>query len=363
MLSYLAAALAAEGADVRVLTSALDVERLPLREEVGAPRGSLVVERLATSRVRFVGTLLHMNNLRRALARSRPDIAYVSMLKHDAFVTIRAGARMGFPVVLRPEGAGATGDMQWQEHARFGERIARRCKRAAAIIAISSAVRDELRTHGYDKDRIVDIPNGVRIPPALWNRRDGWRDAPVGVFVGRLAQEKNVETLLRAWALVRQSYPQAVLRLIGDGPERPSLEALAKSLGLTSAIQFIGEVEDVEARLRGADLFALPSKEEGMSIALLEAMALGMPIVASNIAGNRRLICDFKHGRLAHPEQPESLARAIIDQWSNLDRAIHQGRAARALVQQKYSIAAVAQSHLRLFARLLSERPRLAPPG
>ncbi len=90
-----------------------------------------------------------------------------------------------------------------------------------------------------------------------------------------------------------------------------------------------GALEDVEGRLREADLFVLPSREEGMSIALLEAMALGMPLVASSIPGNRRLVADFKHGRLARVDDSEMLTRTILDQWSGLDRAIHMGRAAR----------------------------------
>ena len=78
-----------------------------------------------------------------------------------------------------------------------------------------------------------------------------------------------------------------------------------------------------------------------MSIALLEAMALGIPLVASSIPGNRRLVSDFKHGRLAPPRDPTALARAIVDQWNDFDRAFHMSRAARGRVLNEFSITAV----------------------
>ncbi len=129
VLSYLAAALAAEGAAVTVLTSRIEEIGSSGREEEPAEgaEGRLTVVRLATSRLRFWGTWLYMRNLRRWFEQNPVNLAYVSMLKHDAYVTIGAGRRLGFPVVLRPEGAGATGDIAWQSWGNFGRRIGRRC--------------------------------------------------------------------------------------------------------------------------------------------------------------------------------------------------------------------------------------------
>ena len=93
-----------------------------------------------------------------------------------------------------------------------------------------------------------------------------------------------------------------------------------------------------------------------MSIALLEAMALGIPVVATSIPGNQRLIVDREHGLLVRPDDPESLARAIIAQWENLDRAVAMGLAARHRVEQQFSIEAVARAHLALFRELIASR-------
>ncbi len=207
VLSYLAAALAAEGAEVTVLTSRVSGLGLPAREEVPveagsergkSPRGRLTVERLETSPLRFWGTWLYMRNLARWFARNPIDLAYVSMLKHDAYVAVAAGRRLGFPVVLRPEGAGATGDIAWQSWGNFGRTIGRRCRHASAFVAISKAIENELHgawmtgtLRGAASLRIVSIPNGVPVPPIAWQRRSDWRTEPRAAFVGRLRPRRD----------------------------------------------------------------------------------------------------------------------------------------------------------------------------
>ena len=386
VLSYLARALAVEGADVTVLTSQMPGMMLPAHEDLPvtlvkngrskavASAGRLAIVRLETSRLRFWGTWRYMHNLTRWFYENPVDLAYVSMLKHDAYSVIGAGERLGFPVVLRPEGAGATGDIAWQSWGNFGRMIGRRCRRASAFVSISKAIEQELRDsyragtmrrvrskrvdhRKEESPRIVAIPNGVPVPDLAWQRRRDWRVTPRAVFVGRLAAEKGLDVLVAAWPLVRARYPEAQLSLIGDGPQRPSLEQMIGTLGMMlgpgQAVDMPGAVPEPSEVMRDADLFILPSREEGMSIALLEAMALGIPLVASSIAGNRRLVSDFKHGRLAPADDPESLARIIIDQWDNFDRAFHMSRAARSRVEQEFSIQAVARQHLALFEEIL----------
>ncbi|HKI19844.1 MAG TPA: glycosyltransferase family 4 protein [Isosphaeraceae bacterium] len=393
VLSYLASALAVLGADVTVLTSQAPRSEQPPQGQlpIGAEspltgeqmhsRGRLEVLRLETSPLRFWGTWLYMRNLRRWFRENSVDLAYVSMLKHDAYAVIGAGEESGIPVILRPEGAGATGDVAWQSWGNFGRLIGLRCRRADAFVAISEAVARELeqswRTGTLRPSwllgapdrapvapRIVAIPNGVPIPEPAWSPRADWQQSPRAVFLGRLAPEKGLDTLIHAWPLVRQNYPHARLILIGDGPERANLEVGIGKLGLTlgpgRAVEFPGSVLDTRAPLREADLFVLPSREEGMSIALLEAMALGVPLVASAIPGNRRLITDFVEGRLVPPDDPEALARVIIEQWENYDRAIEMGRAARSRVKREFSIQTVARKHLALFHEILHERAQVA---
>ncbi|RUL83906.1 glycosyltransferase family 1 protein [Tautonia sociabilis] len=355
-LSYLAPALAELGHEVDVLTSRPPGALLPEVEPVPTAKGSCTVHRLATSRLRFVGTWLYMKNLRRWLEEHPPELAYVSMLKHDAYVAVDAGRRLGFPVVLRPEGAGETGDLAWQSWGNFGRTIGERTRQADAIVAISRPIEDELRSAGYPREKIHRLPNGVPVPDRIWQRREGWRDAPTAAFIGRLAPEKGLDALIKAWPIVRRSFPTARLVIHGEGPEGPTLQAGVGKLGLGDAIRFPGPTADPISSLREADLFVLPSREEGMSIALLEAMALGIPVVASSIPGNRRLISDFKEGRLAPVDDPEGMARVIVEQWTEFDRAFHMSRAARKKVEGTYAVPEVARRHDELFRALVASR-------
>jgi glycosyltransferase involved in cell wall biosynthesis len=372
VLSYLAPALAAGGAEVTVLTARpADLTAaeptpqslaIPPEQQNATPQGRLTVIRLASSRLRYWGTWLYMRRLRCWLERHPIDLAYVSMLKHDAYVALGVGKRRGFPVVLRPEGAGATGDLAWQSWGRFGQRIGRRCRTAGAIVSISPAITAELTAAGYDPATIVPLPNGVPIPHAPWQRRPGWSDAPRALFIGRLAPEKGLDLLIDAWPMVRGRHPKAQLTLIGAGPERPALAARIAARGLAGAVELPGATDDPTPWLRTADLFVLPSREEGMSIALLEAMALGIPLVASAIPGNRRLITDETHGRLAAPGDPTALAHAILDQWADFERAVAMGEAARRQAAADYSIEAVARKHLELFQAVIENQSRSRNP-
>lgn len=350
VLGYLAPALAELGNDVTVLTSRLDPS-LPAFEAIATSRGSCDLVRLPTSRLRFVGTWLYMRALARWLERHPVDLAYVSMLKHDAHVAVGAGRRRGFPVALRPEGAGTTGDIAWQSWGRFGSRIADRCRQADAFVAISEAVKAELIAAKYDPEKIIELPNGVPVPDAPWSPPAN--AAPRAVFLGRLAPEKGLDTLLDAWQLVRREYPEARLVLAGEGPLRSALDDRVRALGPVPGVELPGATADPNGLLRSAELFVLPSLEEGMSIALLEAMALGIPLVATAIPGNRKLVNDAEHGLLVSPGDPAALAQAITAQWTQPDRAQVMGRAARRRVEDHYSISMMALKHHELFTRLV----------
>jgi glycosyltransferase involved in cell wall biosynthesis len=356
VLSYLAPALAAEGAEVTVLTSMVAGSAA-----VESARPNCTVTRLATARARFLGTWLYMRQLKVWLTRHPVDIAYVSMLKHDAFVAIGVGERLGFPVVLRPEGAGATGDLAWQRWGRFGRTIAKRCQRADALVAISVAVRKELLEDGYAPGLVHDIPNGVPVPSEPWSPRADAGRGPVVVFVGRLAREKGLDVLVAAWPRVLGVHRTARLRIIGEGPERAALEQQAYRLGVREEVEMPGEAADVTPLLRAADVFVLPSREEGMSIALLEAMALGMPVVATAIPGNQAIVTDQVHGRLAIPDDPEALSQAILAQLADPATGLRCGEAARARVIDEYSITAMARRHMALFDSLIEARTGAAP--
>ena len=329
------------------------------------------VIRLANPSRRVWGTARYMRALAGWLRSHREtfDLVYVSMLKHDAYAAVGEGRRGRFPVVLRAEGAGLSGDCHWQLDARCGLRIKRRCLEADAFVAPSPAIERELIAAGYPRPRIHYLPNGVAVPPprtaearlearaalaeidpALWLDAE----APLAVYTGRLHDMKGLEHLVAAWPEVLRRRPQARLWLVGEGAFRPRLTELIGNLGLNGRVLLTGAFDDVEDFLVAADLFVLPSLEEGMSLALLEAMARGLPVVATSIPANEVLVEDGRHGRLAPTRDPAALAAAVLEICDQPDQAAQWGQRARRRVSDEFSLVKMASDHVTLFKRLLT---------
>lgn len=327
------------------------------------------VVRLAQSKLRGWGTLRYMVALRSWL-RSRQeqlDGVLVSMLKHDAYAAIAALAGSGVPVVLRAEGGGPAGDCTWQQTARFGLRIRQQCHEADAVVAPGDAIAQELLAAGYDEARIKRIDNGVEIPPprsepartaarialgeANWDLKCD-TSAPVVVYTGRLHADKGLSDLVRAWPPIAARWPQARMWLIGDGPQREELFDLISDLGFRYQICLPGSFDEIEDVLAAADLFVLPSYSEGMSIALLEAMAAGLPVVASDIPGNRALVTHEQEGLLVPPHDAKSLSAAITRLLESPSLGVQLGAAARQRVAAKFSLEKMGREHLELITSL-----------
>lgn len=360
VLRCLGAALVRQGHAVTVVTQHWD-RTWPAEEALD---GCAVV-RLSAPHARFVGTACYVRRLGRWLRAhaDQHDVAYVSMLKHSAYAAVHASERSGWPVVLRPECSGQSGDVHWQRTARFGTRIASTCRRASGFVAISTTIRDELVAAGYPAQRIADVPNGVPVPEATTAEHKAHARAtldlgtgPVAVFTGRLAPQKNLDTLVHAWAAVQRNRPGGQLVLVGEGPCATPIRQQVAALDLDQSVRLVGAHDDVESFLRAADVFVLPSRDEGMSIALLEAMAVGLPVVASNISANQALVQHGVTGLLAGPDCADEIAEAMRDTWGNPDAAARRARAARQCVIDRYSIDAVARRHATFFAGLVRER-------
>ena len=365
MAARLANGLHARGATTTILTARWQTD-WPAEIEHHGVR----VLRLANPQARVWGTWRYMQALGRWLRqhRSQFDLVYVSMLKHDAYAALAAARGEQWPVVLRAEGAGLTGDCHWQLEANCGSRIKRQCQRAHAFIAPSPAIERELIVSGYARPRIHYVPNGVAIPEArdAASRSQARADlaeadaslaigqvAPLVVYTGRLHAMKGLDFLVRAWPRVLARLPDARLWLVGDGPHRAELNDLIGHLGLWGFVYLAGPFDDVEDFLRAADVFVLPSLEEGMSLALLEAMAMGLPVVASAIAANEAIVENGVTGRLAPARDSDRLADVIVELLENRDVAQRLGEAGRHHVSQRYSLDRMVSEHLELFEQLL----------
>jgi glycosyltransferase involved in cell wall biosynthesis len=145
------------------------------------------------------------------------------------------------------------------------------------------------------------------------------------------------------------------LSILGEGTLRRDLERLTEQLGLSAEVSFCGKVDDVPARLRGSDIFVLPSRAEGMSNALLEAMASGLPCITTRVPGNLGLMQDGRNGLVATSDSPDELAQMMERMVRDQKLRMSLGRAARDWVEKNYAMELVADRYIELYERLVAD--------
>ena len=370
-MGRLARGLAARGNLVDVLTAAWQRD-WPLRQRWH----DVPLTRFPQPHQRVWGTARYLTSLARWLRarRNELDLVYVSMLKHDAYAAIRALSGAPVTLVLRAEGSGSGGDAQWQADAWYGGLIRGACRQAAAIVVPSQQIQGELQQRGYAPQQLHLIPNGVPLGPprttalrrraraALATASEQFR-APLApapartwiTYTGRLVAAKGILDLVEAWSSLHHHYPHAVLLLVGDGPARQDIGLRVRELGLESSVLMPGEFPDTHDILAASDLFVLPSYEEGLSVALLEAMAAELPCIGTDVPGVQELLAS-ERGWLVPPRAPQVLAQAIRAALDNPDYARAVAQSARQHVALHYSLDQAIDHHLDLFARLITAR-------
>ena len=211
---------------------------------------------------------------------------------------------------------------------RFAYRLATR------VVANSPAATKMLEAEGVPASHVTLIPNGVDLPAG--SARDARTSVREIVTVANLRTEKNHETLIAAAAALAPTHPALRFAIVGDGPRLSELQSLARARGVDHIVDFLGHREDVPALLAAADLFVLPSRSEAFPNSAIEAMAAGVPVVASAVGGLLDLIDDGRTGILVPPCDPEALAHAIAALARDPDRAQRLGASARAEVASRY---------------------------
>ena len=186
------------------------------------------------------------------------------------------------------------------------------------IIIPSESLRDYLVKEYGLEERYTVVPTGTNLEPFVnadgktLRAEKGWQDETILISVGRLAPEKNWETLLQAFAKVYPKHPNLRLVLIGDGPAKDSLQALAAELGIAERVTFTGSVpfEEVPAYLKAADVFSFASVTETQGLVTIEAMAAGLPVVAVDGSGTRDIVEHGKQGFLVENDA-DALAKGL----------------------------------------------------
>ena len=211
-------------------------------------------------------------------------------------------------------------------------------KNCQQIIVPTSTMKDQIaRIYGVNKEDMSVIPTGIELEP--YTVADRWKmrkikkweeDLKVLISVGRLSKEKSFDTLLKSFSLVHKEYPETILVLIGDGPEKENIQILAHDLEISHAVEFSGKqkFEKIPEFLKAADIFVFASTSETQGLVTIEAMAAGLPVVAVRATGTVDAVENQQQGYLTE-NNPQALAEAIL-------RLLHDSQK-----QKEFSEAAV----------------------
>lgn len=224
---------------------------------------------------------------------------------------------------------------------------------ARRVVCVSEDLMRVSAAEGISGRRLTVIRNGID------TARFGYLGpAPGGpvAMVGRLVPAKGVDHLLRATARVVRRLPAFRLEIAGDGDARPGLESLSRELGLEGHVRFLGTVSDVPGLLARSAAVVLPSLGEGISLTLLEAMARGLPVVATRVGGNAEVVEDGVTGCLVPPADPPALADALLEFGTVTDRTRAAGRAGRARVERLFDVRRMVDEYESLYLRLVRRR-------
>lgn len=265
---------------------------------------------------------------------------------------VLAGRLAGVPVVATVHGKNYYWEclrrrMAYRQVARFGR-----------MVAVSKDLKEFLvRQVNIPSDRIDVIYNGIVAKPAEVSTTRVLALSALGLdehtrvigSVGSLYIVKGHEYLIRALPAIVQAYPNVALVLIGRGEQEPVLRRLSKDLEVEEHVRFLGFRSDVATILAGIEIFVLPSLSEGLSVALLEAMAAGRPIVASRVGGNPEVVVDGETGFLVDPRDSGALAERIVELLNDSQKAKEFGESGRKRVQNWFAIDKMVESYCALY--------------
>ncbi|HVZ19896.1 MAG TPA: glycosyltransferase [Vicinamibacterales bacterium] len=256
-----------------------------------------------------------------------------------AAVPLRIGARRDILIPQRSSGQHRLQALSY----RFAHRV----------VANSQAAAAQVVREGVSPTAVMVIPNGIDL--------DRYRPAParprrrIITTVANLRAEKGHDVLIRAAALVAQRFPDVAFQFAGDGPRRAALEAEVKARGLEGVVGFLGHREDVPNLLAQSDAFVLPSRTEAFPNGVLEAMAAGLPVIASRVGGIPEVIAHDRNGVLVPPGDDCALAEAVVDLLQDPARADRLARAARETIVGRYSFDRMVRAFERMYCARLSD--------
>jgi len=298
--------------------------------------------------------------------RKRYDVVYFLMQGLHVAAGLPVARWLGKPIVMKFGGSGVIPLMRRSRTGRLELEWLRQW--AARLMVLNEGMMEEGVADGFPRQQLTWMPNPVDVSEfrlaqpgeaSAWRKQHGIPlHACVTIYVGRLSSEKGLPGLIRGFSQTARRSPDAMLLLVGDGPQRAELEALAAQLQLgPDRIRFVGRVKVTEVPfwLRSSDVFALTSPSEGFSCALLEAMASGLASVVSDIPANRQLVDPGIHGLTVPFGDESSIGDALLRLSRDPDVRKSMGEAARSRVVENYSTGRVVERYERLLSEVLAQ--------
>jgi glycosyltransferase involved in cell wall biosynthesis len=321
------------------------------------------VVRLADPPQRLWSVHLWQRSLRQWLLdrRDEYDIALVAGLGSEARAARQGCADAGRPFVLRPKDLG---DVAPQS---FFSRQRSVLQAAAGVLADGAAMCAALTAAGCPRERMHEIPDGVPLPPPRNRQRQAAArrelagadaelrlapDTPLALYAGPLDADRMLDRLIEAWRLVVEELPAARLWIVGAGPERSRLTAQIETARLGGRVLITGPFDSIEDFYQAADVFVHPGEQLRVSLALREAMAASLAVVAADTFATRKLLETEQQGRIVSAPGAAPLAQSLVELLLAPALRADLGQAARQRAEAAFCLAQVADQHLALLAQL-----------
>ena len=293
--------------------------------------------------------------------RHQYKILHAHLAFGPAFVAVILGRLLGKRVVVKFGGSGLIGDVNTSQKTLRG-RIRLSAIRAWAdiVVVLTDVMRTEALSVGVPESHIRMFNNGIDAASYIFDMsKDDAKHAlnldgkSVVLFIGRLDPVKSLSTILDALALSRDRLPALHLVIVGDGPERIHIEEKIKTIQLESKVDLMGNQKDVKPYLAAADMFVLPSKTEGISNALLEAMSSQIACLATPVGGNLEVLVDGINGLLVPVGDVNAWANKLLEVGMDHELRERLGRSARNRILQNYDFKVVGRRYEDLYVELL----------
>ena len=309
--------------------------------------------------IRKIGIYIYMLSLCMFMVSMRReyDIIHCPNTSHATFVCVLIGRIMNKKIITKI-GREDCLDVNLRKLFYSGSTMINIIRKGVdKAIAIDTGTLRTLKKEEFSKEQIVNIPNGVDLPQILNPNELSKNKDKLGITdydnivtcVSRFRPEKGHEVLLKAWQEVLKKKPNAILLLIGDGETLIERKQNAENLGISKKIQFTGKVFNVQDYLYVSDVFILPSQREGLSNALLEAMASGLPCIASNVGGNVEVIKHGENGLIFESGNSKQLAECVLRLLDDKELSQKFGGNARLTVLEGFSLDNTADCYIKLY--------------